>query len=114
MDTILNFIHVAGNVFLHSIRTATFCWVAVGLVMVFLVIRSVTKKRSGKKQENSYCLEGMSLGMCFGLLVGTMLENYIGIAISIGMIVGLVIGMFIPKKAGNAETNDSYIAPKED
>lgn len=50
MNTILNSIHVAGNVLLHSIRTATFCWVAVGLVMVFLVIRSVTKKRSGKKQ----------------------------------------------------------------
>ena len=39
MNTILNSIHVAGNVLLHSIRTATFCWVAVGLVMVFMLFR---------------------------------------------------------------------------
>ena len=31
MNTILNFIHAAGNVLLHSIRTATFCWVTVAL-----------------------------------------------------------------------------------
>jgi NAD/NADP transhydrogenase beta subunit len=98
MNTILNFIHVAGNVLLHSIRTATFCWVAVGLVVVILAIRGVTKKKKGEKQDNNYCLEGMSLGMCFGLLIGTMLGNYIGVAISLGMIVGLAIGMCIPKK----------------
>ena len=103
MNSILNFIHVAGNVLLHSIRTATFCWVAVALVVAVLAIRSVAKKKSGKKQENNYCLEGMSLGMCFGLLVGTMLENYIGVAISIGMIVGLVIGMLIPKKVEDGD-----------
>lgn len=49
MDTILNFIHVAGNVLLHSIRTATFCWVAVGLVAAALVIRGVTQKKRGKQ-----------------------------------------------------------------
>lgn len=103
MNSILNFIHVAGNVLLHSIRTATFCWVAVALVVAVLAIRSATRKKSGKKQENNYCLEGMSLGMCFGLLVGTMLENYIGVAISIGMIVGLVIGMLIPKKVEDGD-----------
>ena len=31
MNTILNFIHAAGNVLLHSIRTTTFCWVTVAL-----------------------------------------------------------------------------------
>ena len=98
MNSILNYIHVAGNALSHSIRTATFCWVAVALVVAVLVIRGVTKKKRDKKQENNYCLEGMSLGMCFGLLVGTMLQNYIGVAISIGMIVGLVIGMLIPRK----------------
>ena len=103
MNSILNFIHVAGNVLLHSIRTATFCWVAVALVVAVLAIRSVTRKKNGKKQENNYCLEGMSLGMCFGLLVGTMVESYIGAAISLGMIVGLVIGMLIPKKVENGD-----------
>ena len=103
MDTILNFTRVVRNVLLHSIRTATFCWVAVALVVAVLAIRSVTKKKSRKKQENNYCLEGMSLGMCFGLLVGTMLENYIGVAISLGKIVGLVIGMLIPKKVESGD-----------
>ena len=103
MNTILNFLHVAGNVLLHSIRTATFCWVAAALVVAVLVIRGVTKKKSGKKQDNNYGLEGMSLGMCFGLLIGTMLEDYIGAALSLGMIVGLVIGMLIPKKTENAD-----------
>ena len=103
MNTILNDIHVAGNVLLHSLRTAAFCWVAAALVVAVLVIRGVTRKKNGKKQENNYCLEGMSLGMCLGLLVGTMLENYIGVTLSIGMIVGLVIGMLIPRKAGDGD-----------
>ena len=72
--------------------------VAVAPVVAIPVICRVIKKKNGKKQENNYCLEGMSLSMCFGLLVGTMLENYTGVAISLGMIVGLVIGMLIPKK----------------
>ena len=52
MNTILNYIHVAGNVLSHSIRTATFCWAAVALVVAVLVIRGVTQKKRGKKQEN--------------------------------------------------------------
>ena len=103
MNAILNFICVAWNVLLHSIRTATFCRVAAGLLVTILVIRGITKKKSAKKEDNNYCLEGMSLGMCFGLLIGTMLEGYIGVAISVGMIVGLVIGMLIPKKAENED-----------
>ena len=52
MNTILNYIHVAGNVLLHSMRTATFCWAAAALVVAVLVIRGVTQKKRGKKQEN--------------------------------------------------------------
>ena len=103
MNSILNFIHAAGNALLRSIRTAAFCWAAAALVVAVLAIRGVTKKKSGKKQENNYGLEGMSLGMCFGLLAGTMLEKYIGAAISIGMIVGLVIGMLIPKEVESGD-----------
>ena len=98
MNTILKAAYVAGNVLLYSIRTATFCWVAAGLAVAILTIRGVIKKKSGKKQDVSYGLEGMSLGMCFGLLAGTMFEGYIGVGISVGMIVGLVIGTCIPKK----------------
>ena len=75
MNTILNTIHVAGNVLLHSIRTATFCWVAAALVVAVLVIRGVIKKKRGKKQDNNYSLEGMSLGMCFGLLIPKKTEH---------------------------------------
>lgn len=103
MDTVLNFIHVAGNVLLHSMRTAAFCWVAVGLAAAVLVVRGLARKRSGKKQDDSYSLEGMSLGMCFGLLAGTMLENHMGIAISLGMIIGLVLGILIPRKVENGK-----------
>ena len=97
MDTILNTVHVAGNVLLHSLRTVPFCWVAAGLVIAILIIRDIIKKKSGKKQDTNYVMEGMSLGMCFGLLIGTMLDGYIGVGISIGMIIGLVIGMCISK-----------------
>ena len=75
MNTILNSIHVAGNVFLHSIRTATFCWVPAALVVAVLVIRGVRKKKRGKKQDNNHSLEGMSLGMCFGLLISKKTEH---------------------------------------
>lgn len=51
MNSILNFIHVAGNVLLHSIRTATFCWVAVALVVAVLVIRGVTQKSAARSRR---------------------------------------------------------------
>ena len=98
MSKIFGFVRIAGNVLLHSLRTATFCWVAVGLVVAVLAIRGIIRKKKCKKRDCSYSLEGMSLGMCLGLLVGTMFEGYIVIGISVGMIVGLVIGMCIPKK----------------
>lgn len=94
----MDLFYIAGNALLHSVRTATFCWVAVALAVVIPVIRCTAKKKRGKKKDNDYSLEGMSLGMCLGLLIGTMLGNYMGVAVSLGMIVGLVIGMLIPKK----------------
>lgn len=98
MNKIFSFVRTAGNVLLYSLRTATFCRVAVGLVVAILVIRGIIRKNKCKKQDDNYGMEGMSLGMCLGLLIGTMFEGYIGIGISLGMIVGLVIGMCIPKK----------------
>lgn len=53
MNTILNFICVA-----------TPCWVAIGLLVAILVVRSVTKKKKDEKQGNNYGMEGMCLGMC--------------------------------------------------
>ena len=103
MNAMMNVIHVVGNVLLHSLRTAAFFWVAAGLAAEVLVIRSVTKKKSGKKQDDTYSLEGMSLGMCLGLLIGTMLKSYAGAAIFLGMFAGLVIGTCIPKKAGEED-----------
>lgn len=103
MNMIFYLIHVAGNVLLHSIRTSTFCWVAAGLVVAVLVIRSSAQKKGNKNQDDNYSLEGMSLGMCFGLLIGTMFENYMGVAISIGMIIGLIMGTLTPKKVENGD-----------
>ena len=103
MNMILNNIRVAGNVLLHSVRTATFCWALIGIVAAISVIRGMIKKKSDKKQNNNYSLEGMSIGMCFGLLFGTMLEGYIGVGISLGVIIWFVTGMLIPVKKENGD-----------
>ncbi len=87
MNTILSFIGTAAP------------WFAVGLVIVILVVRCAINKRTDKKRDENYSLEGMSLGMCFGLLIGTMFENYVGVGISVGMIIGLAIGTCVPKRA---------------
>lgn len=71
-------------------------WVAAGLCVIIIAVRSVTGK--GKTKDGDYGAEGMCLGMCFGLLVGTMLEGGTGTGISIGMLIGLSVGMCIPKK----------------
>ena len=44
MNSILNFIHTAGYVLLHSIRTAAFCWAAAALVVAVPVIRGMTRR----------------------------------------------------------------------
>ena len=80
MNKIFSFVRTAGNVLLYSLRTATFCRVAVGLVVAILVIRGIIRKNKCKKQDDNYGMEGMSLGMCLGLLIGTMFEVYIGIS----------------------------------
>ena len=59
MDMILNAILVARNVLMHSIRTAWFCWVAVGLVVSVLIIRGVARKKGGRKQDNNDNMEEM-------------------------------------------------------
>lgn len=78
------------NTLLHSIRTAAPCWVAIVLVVAILVLRGLTKKKKGEKQDSNYGMEGMCLGMCFG--------TAIGIGISLGMLIGLAIGLSISKK----------------
>ena len=50
MDMILNAILVARNVLMHSIRTAWFCWVAVGLVVAVLIIRGVARKKAAESR----------------------------------------------------------------
>ena len=44
---------------MHSIRTAWFCWVAVGLVVAVLIIRGVARKKGGRKQDDNYRMEEM-------------------------------------------------------
>lgn len=89
MNTIFDFIRAAAP------------WMAVGLAVSILIIRAVSKKKTGEQQDSDYSMEGMSLGMCFGLLIGTALENNVGITVSLGMLAGLAAGMIIPKKGRN-------------
>ena len=95
MNTILDFIRAAGP-----------C-VAIGLLPAILVVRSVTKKKKGEKQDSNYGMEGMCLGMCFGTAIGTALGNNTGIGLSLGMLVGLAIGMCIHRKQEKAENHEN-------
>ena len=87
MNSILDFIRGAAP------------WVAMGLLVVILAVRSAARKKNGRKQEDTYELEGLCLDMCLGTAIGTALGNTTGLGISIGMLAGLAIGMCIPKQA---------------
>lgn len=87
MNSILDFIRGAAP------------WVAMGLLVVILAVRSAARKKNGRKQEDTYELEGLCLDMCLGTAIGTALGNNTGLGISIGMLAGLAIGMCIPKQA---------------
>ena len=52
-DTIGSNIRVAGNMLLHSFRTAAPCWAAIALVAVILIIRAMAGKKKGKKHKNA-------------------------------------------------------------
>lgn len=86
MNSILDFIRAAAP------------WVAMGLLVVILAVRSAARKQKGRKQEDTYELEGLCLGMCLGTAIGTALGNNTGLGISIGMLAGLAAGMCIPKR----------------
>lgn len=87
MNSILDFIRGAAP------------WVAMGLLVVILAVRSAARKKNGRKQEDTYELEGLCLDMCLGTAIGTARGNNTGLGISIGMLAGLAIGMCIPKQA---------------
>lgn len=86
------------NLILDFIRSAA-PWVAMGLLVVILAVRSAARKKNGRKQEDTYELEGLCLDMCLGTAIGTARGNNTGLGISIGMLAGLAIGMCIPKQA---------------
>ncbi len=102
-DTIGSNIRVAGNMLLHSFRTAAPCWAAIALVAVILIIRALAGKKKGKKQEETYGMEGMCLGMYFGATIGTVFANNTGIGISFGMLIGLAVGMCFHKKPDDTD-----------
>lgn len=53
LDTILNFFHSLKNMIMHSMRTSTASWVALGLLVGILVVRGVIKKWKGRKQDKN-------------------------------------------------------------
>ena len=51
-----------------------------------------------KKEKNTYCSEGMSIGMCFGVAVSSILKINLGLGISLGMLIGETVGILKEKK----------------
>lgn len=51
-----------------------------------------------KKNKNTYCSEGMSIGMCFGVVISEIFNINLGLGLSLGMLVGETIGIIIEKK----------------
>ena len=51
-----------------------------------------------KKGKETYCSEGMAIGMCFGLAISTAFHFNMGLGISLGMIIGETVGILIEKK----------------
>ena len=100
MDTILNYLHAAGNVLSHAFRTNVRFWAAFGLLAALLVLRGAAGNRKGGKRDSDCGMEGIGLGMCFGLLIGTALGDSTGMGLPLGMLIGLVIGMCIHRKPG--------------
>ena len=87
MHTVLDFIRAAAP------------WVAVGLAVAIIAVRSVAKT---DKKESSYGMEGMCLGMCFGAAIGSTLGNDTCLGISLGMLLGLALGSCIHKNREEA------------
>ena len=87
MNSILDFIRGAAP------------WVAMGLLVVILAVRSAARKKNGRTQEDTYELEGLCLDMCLGTAIGTARGNSTGLGVSIGMLAGLAIGMCSPNQA---------------
>ena len=51
-----------------------------------------------KKEKETYCSDGMSIGMCLGLVISMALKINMGLGLSIGMLVGEAVGTLIEKK----------------
>ena len=68
-------------------------WIAMGLLLIFLV-RGASAKKS-KEKPADYGTEGM----CLGTALGTSLFDNSGLGISLGMLIGLAIGSGIRKKS---------------
>lgn len=73
-------------------------WVAMGLLVVILAVRSTTKQNPKDEFIDNYGTEGMCLGMCFGTAIGAIFCNDTGLGISLGMLVGLAMGSCVRKE----------------
>lgn len=51
-----------------------------------------------KNDKQTYCSEGMCIGMCFGVAASSILKINMGLSISLGMLIGETIGVLIEKK----------------
>ena len=74
-----------------------FILAALLFVVIGLCVAVIAKNCNTKKEEKTYIIEGMCLGMCFGALIGSIFIEHIGIFLSLGMLAGETIGCYIRK-----------------
>ena len=80
-------------------------WVIAGLCVAVLAVQACRKE---SKENGTYMMEGMCIGMCLGVSLQSVIGfDNSGTAMCIGMLIGEVIGMMIPKKKDNKEENDN-------
>ena len=66
-------------------------FIIIGICLAFICA-------NGNKYKQTYCSEGMAIGMCFGVAIASTLHINLGLGISIGMLIGEAIGISKEKK----------------
>ena len=66
-------------------------FVIIGICVAIISVNS-------KEGKNTYCSEGMPIGMCFGVAIASALHFNLSLGISLGMLIGEAIGSCKEKK----------------
>lgn len=69
---------------------------ALPLVIIGICIAIICAHFS--EEKDTYCSEGMSLGMSFGVALSLIFQINLGLGVSIGILIGEAIGILIKKR----------------